>query len=336
MADPTVCVTNVSPLLNESHLRELFECCGTILKLQLDSANGRCIISYGDVSHARAALFLTGTPLGDRALTVEEYTGQDKVVNTGDPKSDEIARTIYVANLHSHITEDHIKDYFAPYGGVVAAKLIDNPSDPKNIRSAFVEFQSVEGANKALAIGNPILGGLPLKIRKSNNPIQKASGPKKDIDAIMSKVLAATKKLEKKVEGRKRSKSRESSRSRRSRRSRSRSKSRSRDRGRRRSRSRSNRRSRSRSRGGSSSAASDVRCYNCGEKGHISRNCKRSRSRSRSPPKAGKKKISDREGMYFDGYRWQPIETKPPMMGPNGALIAARALPMQPQLFPGF
>ncbi len=56
-----------------SHLRELFECCGAVIRMDMQEG-GQCIIEYGEVSHSRAAVFLSGTPLGDRPLTVTTYT----------------------------------------------------------------------------------------------------------------------------------------------------------------------------------------------------------------------------------------------------------------------
>lgn len=70
-ADTSIVVTNISTQLKEHHLRELFECCGTITKLEFtDSLPRICSITFADPAHAKAAVFLSGTPLGDRELNV--------------------------------------------------------------------------------------------------------------------------------------------------------------------------------------------------------------------------------------------------------------------------
>jgi len=73
--DPnTVVVTNISPLLELSHLKELFEYCGPIAKSSLTKdATGKpssARITFKDPVHATAAVLLSGTPLGDRNLQV--------------------------------------------------------------------------------------------------------------------------------------------------------------------------------------------------------------------------------------------------------------------------
>lgn len=301
--------------------------------MQLNQAAGTCIIKYQEVAHARAAQVLTNTPLGDRPLVVTEYSSETSILPTAaqgvaptaaqleqaaiaDQRADEVARTIYVGNVNTALTDEHLKEFFSSCGPVVITKLAGDADGNRPTRFAFVEFEHIESAHKAIAIAGTMLAGYPLKIRKANNAILKPTtapaAPKKDLTDIMAKVLAATQKISEKavekVKEKKKSRSRSRSKSRdRSRRSR-RSRSRSRDRSRRSRRSRS--RDRDRSRRG------EVKCYNCGERGHISRNCRKSRSRSRSPPK--KKAAPDRTGMFFNGYKWEPIESLQGATDPTG------------------
>lgn len=69
----TVLVTNISAALDQTHLQELFGCCGPISKCKLEKLpDGEqiCRITYTDPAHARAATVLNDTPLGDKKLRV--------------------------------------------------------------------------------------------------------------------------------------------------------------------------------------------------------------------------------------------------------------------------
>lgn len=300
MAEETILVSNISNQLLDSHIKELFECCGPIAKMSNDKQAGTCTITFTESAHAKAAVFLAGTPLGDRPLNVVLYSteahrkAQSKptipdIINQN--RADEIARTIYVGNVNANLTEDQVQEFFSACGPVVITKLAGEGGDAtRPVRFAFVEFAHTEAVVLALGMGGTNLAGFPLKIRKANNAIMKPSTTvpvKKDINEIMAKVLAATSQISKKVDS-KRSRSRDRSR---------RSRSRSRDR---------SRRSRSHSRG-RASGGDDIKCYNCGEKGHISRNCRKSRSRSPLVKPAKKTPTVDRTGMFFNGYKWEPI-----------------------------
>jgi RNA recognition motif-containing protein len=197
--------------------------------------------------------------------------------------SNQVARTIYVGNLNLAIDEDALRQFFSSAGTVTATKMAGE-ADGKQTRFAFVEFDTPEQAQMALTLQGTVLADKAIKVGKAVNPIQKNDEPSKNINEIMRKVLAHTERLSKDIE---------------------RSRSRSRDRGGRRRRSRS-RDSRDRHRD-------------------------RRRSRSRSPPreivvprarKEDKPKV-DRTGMFFDGYRWQPIQ---PVLPGMSSLPAATKL----------
>jgi len=74
-------IRNISSVLDENHLRELFECCGSIQSLEMRRGGvGRvCLIEFENTQEAEAAALLTGTQLGDLALTVERKSVEDVV-----------------------------------------------------------------------------------------------------------------------------------------------------------------------------------------------------------------------------------------------------------------
>jgi len=284
-----------------------------------------CSFFFEDAAHAKAAALLSGTPLGDRELKVSlKYTDDDEDLAHYDPaelyeqgsagakrRQEEIARTVYVGNIGPDVGDDALRNFFAKSGTVALVKLAGD-SAGKGARFAFVEFTTLDGAQLALGLNGQTLLNSVVKVGKANNPIFKPGAASlylnpedKKVDDIMQKVLDAASSITAKVQEKedrhkkkkRRSRSRSGSRSRRRRRSKSRSRSRSRGRrsGRRRSRSRSPRRYRS-----------------------------RSPPPARPPPKKKVDPKNDHAGMFFDGYRWQPIEQVSSMI--PGGIAAIQAL----------
>jgi len=382
----SIVISNISPQLSREHLLELFNCCGTIKTVEITDTEPKvCNITYTEENHAKAAVFLSGTQLGDRPLQVAlksdfklnsvtknttqvnpiaEMLRQQQLLNpqvmnlttpllvTSQKRLQEIARTVYVGNVGFNIGEKELIEFFSCCGRAAHIKMAGDTIG-KPARFAFIEFDSVEAAQKALCMSGSILGGVAIKVGKANNPIYKPvnSEPTKNIDEIMKKVRQATQKIDKKVENggkensdnenehktrhRSRSAGRKSKQKKRSRsrnRSRSRSRSRNRRRNRRRNRSRSRstsrrrrrRRSRSRSRDNTRRyGAFNGSCYNCGDYGHMSIDCRRKDKRSyyskrsksaERPMKRSKKPQPDRTGQFFDGHRWQLIDSFPAAM----------------------
>lgn len=270
-------VTNLSPQLQESHLRELFEVCGELVgirRVPTQGPTGSYIVEFKTEEGAKAATLISGTPLGDPPIpfTVKLATGdavalafapresEEDMSSAAQQRADEIARTIYVGNLDINVAEDTVRNFFAQLGRVLYCKL-GGETEGKTARFAFVEFDSVASAQASYGLSGQILDGRAIKVGKANNPIFKPDQQKPTVvnmSEVERKLQMAQAAIKSKVEtvekrrSRSRSRSRSDSRGRRKRkkrsrysRSRSRSSSRSPSRGR---RSRRRRRSRSGSR----------------------------------------------------------------------------------------
>jgi len=306
-----VVVRNISILVTEPLLRELFECCGTIKQLVLENPNtehARCVIGFSEECEASAAVVLSGTPLGDKTLAVhhERDAPFAFVPDSGAaalPKDPNLAdseeranRTIYCGNLEMSATEEHVKAIFAKCGPIEIVRFASatNPAVVAGANFAFIEFCTKEGQMNALKMNRTIISGKELKISQSKNAILKSppdlvlpSKSQAEMEAIMEKVRKAQGRIAEKVEeeeSRKRSRSRSRGRRRRS--------SRSRSRGRR-------RRSRSRGRRRRSRTPPPP-----------------PKKRSTTPPHVAKKKKLKNEHAdeYFDGYTWKKIADLPPDM----------------------
>jgi len=213
----SVLVSNISPLLEKHHLTELFGCCGEIKSAELTkNAMGEriCKIEFAMPEHAIAAQFLSGTPLGDRALQVVTLNGDSSgslassaaqpvaEMKDGDPtpvtplmpnfqlgtnvslpqplvvaaqkRAEEVARTVYVGNLNGVINEEHLRQFFKSCGDIIYIKLAGDAA--QSARYAFIEFKELPSAQTALTLSGTMLGDRAIKVGKANNPIVKVGG----------------------------------------------------------------------------------------------------------------------------------------------------------------
>lgn len=62
-----------------------------------------------------------------------------------------MAKKLYVGNLSYNITEDGIRDIFAPLGEVLSVKIITDAATGRSKGFGFVEMANSEDADKAIA-----------------------------------------------------------------------------------------------------------------------------------------------------------------------------------------
>lgn len=61
-----------------------------------------------------------------------------------------MAKKIYVGNLSYNVTEDSLKELFAPLGEVTSVKIITDAATGRSKGFGFVEMSSDESADKAI------------------------------------------------------------------------------------------------------------------------------------------------------------------------------------------
>jgi RNA recognition motif-containing protein len=346
LGDPhSIIVTNISPLLELVHLKELFECCGPISKSSIQKdAEGKpssCRLTFKDPAHAKAAIFLSGTPLGDRSLQVSAdmpqnnnslpaaavtnvannlvlpitlpgtglntntatvtIPGMNSTLNT-QKRADEVLRTVYVGNLGPQIEAEILKQFFSACGEISFVKIA-GASDNAS-RYAFIEFKELGHAAMAMQLTGSMLGDRQIKVGKANNPIVKPASEEPDPEENQRKIDDAMKKV-REAQAKLAEKLVGDTNGKDKDRKRS---SRSRDRDR-----RKRSRSRSRSRGRRSSDRDRHRRRSRSRERERDRG-RQHRSRSKSPPikrfNPGKKKVApkiDTTGMFWDGFQWNPV-----------------------------
>ncbi|KAL1218160.1 Polyadenylate-binding protein-interacting protein 13 [Cardamine amara subsp. amara] len=82
---------------------------------------------------------------------------------------DVIRRTVYVADIDQHVTEEQLASLFLSCGQIVDCRIC---GDHKSIlRFAFIEFTNQEGAMSALRKSGTLFGSHPLKVHLSKTAI---------------------------------------------------------------------------------------------------------------------------------------------------------------------
>jgi len=303
-------VSNVSSLVTEDNLRELFQCCGGLKNMNIGIEEGKRIgcIEFEESHHADTALMLNGTELGDTALLVKtisaelaqpllnkpvnkkqddnltEYERACKVMeemmkgpnDNNDTRANEVKRTVYVGNLSKNVTPAMLREEFESIGEVVYIKFSARWQLTKFVPEDFggnadFRYAFIEFATEEQARMAFSLHGKVLEGQAIKVGIAHNPIFKDDhLNAAKDNPMYSAKEAAKKLDGRYGDGGDASNRDRRSRR---RSRSGDRSRGRRRRRRRSKR--------------------------------KRSRSRSRSA-----EKDDSQPKMFWDGYQWHFNDTK--------------------------
>ncbi|MCR6722224.1 MAG: RNA-binding protein [Chitinophagaceae bacterium] len=85
---------------------------------------------------------------------------------------------MYVSNLGFHVQEDDLKDLFSTYGTVASAKVIMDRETGRSRGFGFVEMDSDEDANKAIAgLNNRDVEGRNISVSVAR---EKESRPRRD------------------------------------------------------------------------------------------------------------------------------------------------------------
>lgn len=194
-------VSNLSHLVTEENLRELFECCGSLKRMKMQTLDGEriCVIEFAEAHQADTAHMLHNTELGDQKLVVQNLDSKDargllekdsqknkalseyekacKVMEemmkgpsgAQDARNEEVKRTIYVGNLSKHCTAENLREEFGEIGEVVYIKFSGNA----DFRYAFVEFATEQQARMAFTFHGKVIAGQAVKIGNAHNPVFK-------------------------------------------------------------------------------------------------------------------------------------------------------------------
>jgi RNA recognition motif-containing protein len=84
---------------------------------------------------------------------------------------------IYVSNLSFNVQDEDLKEFFAPYGEVSSAKIINDRETGKSRGFGFVELADDEAAKKAIAeLDGATVEGRAIKVMEAKPTEDKPRG----------------------------------------------------------------------------------------------------------------------------------------------------------------
>ncbi len=178
-SEARVFVGNLPFKITEDWLKDEFKDCGELGEItwlthsDTGRFKGAVFISMADAAAANKAIEANGRELEGRPMKVElatprrsaSYSGAGGATPIGAPSDPgEPSATIFMGNLPWDIDEDTLKKVLAPCGEVQRIHWLEKDGEFKGV--AFVDFNSVEEATKAVALAGTPLGskGRPVKI----------------------------------------------------------------------------------------------------------------------------------------------------------------------------
>eukprot|EP00667_Euglena_gracilis_P007519 EG_transcript_7590 len=180
----TVYVTNVPNGMSEEQLMDWFQCVERPVKLKLcgDSTKPAqfAFVEFPSVWAAHTAIGITGTECCGYPLKISQSRGvvQGPTATPADtsnlpPEEQEIrARTVYVSQLDSSLSEMYIREWFGERCGPVrVVKLCGDQNMPT--RYGFLEFETLDAANVCKGLGGVTLGGYPFRVSDSKVALSK-------------------------------------------------------------------------------------------------------------------------------------------------------------------
>eukprot|EP00033_Pygsuia_biforma_P001161 GCRY01001321.1.p1 GENE.GCRY01001321.1~~GCRY01001321.1.p1 ORF type:complete len:393 (+),score=76.43 GCRY01001321.1:175-1353(+) len=174
----TVHVSNLETIFDETSLTNFFQCCGPVVTVRLGGnallPHRFAFVEFLTFDAAQQALSLSGTILGSSPIKVAPSRTATKQQN---PQSEQerIDRTLHISNVDGNVTEENLYEIFSVLGELSNLRLCG--SMERGVRFAFVEYATVEEAEKAMCLNGTTLGSLPLRIGKAKTCISSPPNP---------------------------------------------------------------------------------------------------------------------------------------------------------------
>ncbi|KAJ2034444.1 hypothetical protein IW146_005837 [Coemansia sp. RSA 922] len=158
--------------LTEEHIQRVFSEFGSVSSVSMakDPATGRHkgfgFVEYDVPEAATLAMdVMNGMMVGGRQLKIGRPNNYNLAVTQGFPAPPE--ERIYVANVNEAISEEVLREIFAPFGEVKACVLSADIATRKHRGWGFIEFaESTPAEQAAMAMNGFSLGNLTLRVRK--------------------------------------------------------------------------------------------------------------------------------------------------------------------------
>eukprot|EP00887_Chlorella_sp_A99_P006387 scaffold3.g6387.t1 len=176
----TVYISDIDSQATEAQLAAFFSDCGQLVDCRMcgdpNSSMRFAFIEFLSEAAARQAQAMTGSMLGGNPIRVSpSKTAIVPVNNTYLPRSagerEQVARTVYVANLDKGLETDVVRDYFEGMCGPVSRLRVLGDAQHQT-KIAFIEFATALSAEAALKCSGAVLGGLAVRVSPSKTPVR--------------------------------------------------------------------------------------------------------------------------------------------------------------------
>ncbi|XP_050305152.1 poly(U)-binding-splicing factor half pint isoform X4 [Anthonomus grandis grandis] len=210
-----VYVGSISFELKEDTIRQAFLPFGPIKSINMSwdpvtqKHKGFAFVEYEIPEAAQLALEqMNGVMIGGRNIKLMQSSknpDQNRLV-VGRPSNmpqaqaviDEIQEEakqynrIYVASIHQDLTEEDIKSVFEAFGPIVYCKLAQGSTGNKHKGYGFIEYETAQAANEAIASMNLFdLGGQYLRVGRAITPPNALLGPSTGSNALPTAAAVA-------------------------------------------------------------------------------------------------------------------------------------------------
>ncbi|XP_017770984.1 PREDICTED: poly(U)-binding-splicing factor half pint isoform X3 [Nicrophorus vespilloides] len=183
-----VYVGSISFELKEDTIRQSFLPFGPIKSINMSwdpvtqKHKGFAFVEYEIPEAAQLALEqMNGVMIGGRNIKVVGRPSNMPQAQTVIDEIQEEAKNynrIYVASIHPDLTEEDIKSVFEAFGPIIYCKLAQGSSAHKHKGYGFIEYETTQAANEAIASMNLFdLGGQFLRVGRAITPPNALMGP---------------------------------------------------------------------------------------------------------------------------------------------------------------
>ncbi|QSL65721.1 hypothetical protein MERGE_003035 [Pneumocystis wakefieldiae] len=183
----TIFVGGLSWNVDDNWLAKEFESVGTVISSRVitnknsGKSKGFGYVEFSTSDEAQAALAYSGKEIDGRVINVDISTGLSIILKNnastrankyGDirsPKSD----TLFIGNLSFKANEEAVRTAFSKIGGIVEIRLPTNHKTGQSKGFGYIQFSSIEDAEKAIEMNGCFISGRPIRLdfstKKDNN-----------------------------------------------------------------------------------------------------------------------------------------------------------------------
>jgi len=160
---------------DEPTIRNIFHECGEIQNIQLitDKNSGKFkgygFLKFSKEDSVKKALLLNRKDVDGRNLKVVDAKVFSQKTHVKEFKS------VYIGNMPPDLREEELRECFKDCGQILHVRLLKDQQTGEFRRSGFIDFETVEGAKKAMKKNGDNIRDFEIKVAKTATSQQKNS-----------------------------------------------------------------------------------------------------------------------------------------------------------------